>query len=792
MRMKILWLTFLVGLALTLALGVNIAIFIPVNAVLLRPLPYQDPSRLTLIQERSEQFGELRATYPNFMYWRDQNKVFTQLAAYSKQSFTLTGVEEPERVQGGRISPSLFSVLGVSPLLGRGFLAEEEQPTGARVVVIGQNLWRRRFGSDPNIIGKTLTIDGGAYTAVGIMPGDFSFPPQTELWVPLVNDNNLMVRRQHFLSVVGRLKPGVSIDQAQVEMEAIATRAPQQYRYTDTNYGVALHPLKKEAEGGLRPALLTLFGAAAIMLLMTCVNAANLLLARAFMQSQEAVGSETKAPVYRSLFTRLSIEVLLIYVVSVAAGLALAYFGVRRFSTDSQSLLANSYVDSWVGGFDLRPFGFALMMGFVALALSSLTPLIQAVILDRNARPSATYASPGVTASPGKNPLRWLHLILGAPTAVVEVALALILMTGAGLLFKSYIRLQSTESGFRPDHTLTARLALPRYKYQESVQVAEFYQELIQRLQAIPGVLVAGAVDSLPLSGASNQASITIESQEPRNSIEPLLIDLQVATPDYFRAIGAPLISGRLFTDQDSATAPQVVIVDAAFVRRFFPSADAIGRRLRLGAGTDAPWNTIVGVVGDVKIGRLEEDSRGQIYSAAWQQPRANLTLVAHTAVDPMILASALRNEVRRLDKDLPVFQVRTMEQVLKESLASQRLSLLLLAMFALLALAEATIGVYSFAACLMIGGVRRIVTWRTLAGTALVFAGVGIGLLGALAMTRRLSGLLFQISATDPVVFSVSLLAVTGAALIAFSVAILAHHLQAKDTMRAQTALNH
>ncbi|HKQ74513.1 MAG TPA: ABC transporter permease, partial [Blastocatellia bacterium] len=757
------------------------------NAVLLHPLPYPDPSRLTLIREDFKLYGgERSVSYPNFIDWREQNKVFTELAAYYQQSLSLTGGGAPERIRVGRVSASLFSALGVSPLLGRGFHKDEEQADRNRVMVVSENLWRRRFGGDPSVIGKDFKLDGATYTVVGVMPGAFSFPPQTELWIPLSIDNNPSRRGQRFLSVVGRLKPGISIAQAQAEMEEIASRLSEQYPDTNTRVSVALHPLSQEAGKDLRPALMIFLTAAGIMLLLTCVNASNLLLARAFIKSRVAAGNAATSAKSSNFSSRLVIDILALYAVSVTTGMALAYYGGKRLLAGFPSNLANftgvqqgASFDPLILGkaigaqqgvsFDPRVLGFALGISFVAMIICGLTPVIKAFSLDHHARL-------GVFVEPGKSVLRWFHLSLGALATIFQLALAMILIIGAGLLFTSFLRLRAVDAGFRTDHALTARIALPRYKYIENAQVIAFYQQIVERFAALPGVEAAGAVDYLPLAGGSSQIIFAIEGRPtPPN---PIYGDYAVTTTNYFRAMSIPLLAGRYFTDQDSTTAPAVALVDASFKRRFFPNEDPIGKRLSLGADNGAgPWQVIIGVVGDVKQSELEGVSKGQIYLPAQQQPRANMTLVARTAVDPMLLASAMQKEVHTLDEELPVFQIRTMNQVLDESLAPRRLSLLCLATFALLALAQAAIGVYAFAACLTTGASRYSIGRLAMTGMIIIIPGVVVGLLGAFALTRLLSGLLYGVSATDPTIFLAGLVSVAGAALIACGVAILAQY---------------
>src|SRR5215475_10396559 len=518
---------------------------------------------------------------------------------------------------------------------------------------------------------------------------------------------------------------------------------------------------------------MTLLGASGIMLLLTCVNATNLLLAKIFIKSQEAAGYSAKFAGSRNLPSRLLIDFLAIYTVSVAAGTALAYYASRRLFADSLSDLANVSGVQQSLSFDPRVLGFALGISFVAMVICGLTPLIKAFALDNNARLS-------VFVEPGKSVLRWLHLILGASATVVQLALAMILITGAGLLFKSFLRLRATDAGFRPDHELTAQLALPRNKYPENAQVGAFYEQIVQRFAALSGVETVGAIDNLPLSGETSQVMITIEDREAPDAMNSIFSDYAVATPNYFRAMGIPLIKGRLFTDQDSAATPGVVMIDAAFSRRFFPAADPVGKRLRLSAATgSSPWHFIIGVVGDVKQRGLENESTGQIYLTAQQQPRASMTLVAHTTVDPMLLATNVQKEVHTLDRDLAVFQIRTMSQVLDESLASRRPPLLCLAAFALLALVQAAIGVYAFAACLTTGDSRYSIIRLAMTEMVIIFAGVGVGLSGAFSLTRLLSSLLNGVSATDPPVFFAGLLSVAGVALIACGVATLAQYLR-------------
>jgi putative ABC transport system permease protein len=760
-------------IALALGIGANTAIFSVVNAVLLRPLPFKDPDNLVWAQAADLKTGEQggKISPPDFLDYREQNRVFERFSALQYTSFTLTGdAVEPERVVGARVSADFFETLGIAPVKGRSFLAEEEREGNNRVAIISYGLWQRRFGSDPNLVGKTFDLSGQSAVIVGIMPAGFQFPSEVEMWAPIAfGGKDTSLRRTHYLDAVGRLKPGVTIEQAQADITSVARRLEQQYPETNTDYGMGLQLLPEQMVGEMRQTLLVLLAAVGFVLLIACANVANLLLARGATRGKEiairvALGA-SRARVVRQLLT----ESVLLAILGGVLGLLLAVWGVDMLVSLSPEDLPRVKEVT----IDPRVLGFTLLISVLTGVIFGLAPALSAVSRgDLN----ETLKEGGRATGAGSGHNRMRSLLV-----VAEVALSLVLLVGAGLLIKSFLRLSQVETGFNAESVMTMRLALPQAKYMEAPKRAAFYQQLLERTQALPGVEAVGVISELPLSGQNNDTYFALEGQPLSSTAsDDNLANIRTASPDYFRAMSIPLVKGRFFNDGDREGAPRALIISESFARRFFPNADPIGRRLTLDLGE--PWQgEIVGVVGNIRHSSLDAEPWREMYTNIAQTPRGSVNLILRTRSDPAMITSAVKTEVQALDRDLPIYSPKTMEQRVSESAAAPRFRTLLLALFAALALALAAVGIYGVISYtvtqrtheigirMALGAQRRDILRLVVGrGVVLTLIGVAIGLAGAFLMTRVMASLLFGVSATDPVTYAVVSLLLIAVALAA------------------------
>src|SRR5499426_270762 len=771
--------TLIAVITLALGIGANMTIFSVVNAVLLRPLPYQNPEQLALIWGKlpGHVSGNVGASAPEFADYRDQNLVFSSVAAYTSSSFNLSGVGEPERIVGTLVSASFFPLLDVRPALGRAFLNEEDRPGHDRVVILSHGLWRRRFAGDPAVIGRSVTLDGQSHTVIGVAPAGFRFPDdETEIWKPIaftaeqLSENE---RGSHYLSVIARMKPGVTIAQAQADMAALARRMQQQhpmYYEADSGWGTTVVSLREETVGDARLALLSLFGAVGCVLLIGCANVANLLLARASTRRREmAIRSALGGRPWR-IIRQLLTESLLLALVGGVLGTLIAVWGVEAVAELSASSLPRVNEIN----IDGRAIGFTLAVTLVTGLLFGLAPAWQSAKPDLNE--SLKEGGGKGAGSGGRHHLRGL-LVVG------EIAVALVLLVGAGLMVKSLYRLQGVEPGFNPSHALTMRLALPEAKYPEPQRQRNFFDQLLNRIAALPGVKAAGAINFLPLSGTGNQRSFLIEGKpEPK-----LNVGFRMVSADYFRAMGVPLRAGRLIDDRDRENVPRVAVVNETFARVFLANEDPLGKRIKLGSAQGPfPWLTIAGVVGDVKHGGLDSETRPEMYVPylqpllpSWGVPQ--MFLVVRGASERSSLISAVRGVVKDLDRDQPVYGVASMEQLLSRSTAPRRFNMTLLAVFAALALILAGVGVYGVMAYAVTERTREIGIRMALGaqtsdalklvirqGMRMTLIGVAMGLMGAFALTWLMKSLLFDVKPTDPLTFIVIALLLTSVALLA------------------------
>jgi putative ABC transport system permease protein len=764
-------------LALALGIGANSAIFSVVNAVLLRSLPYEEPNQLLIVQStrRQDSGRSGSSSYPDFADWKGQNQVFDEMAAFRSKGLTLTGAGEPERLQGARVSASFFPLLGVKTSLGRTFLPEEDKPKAERVVVISHGLWQRRFGGDANIIGQSLTLDAQSYTVVGVLAAGFDFPIEIEkadVWSPLALDGQLLEQRgAHFLKVIARLKPGVSPQTAQAEITTIASRLEQQYPEDDTDRIVTLYSLYDHLVGGIRPALLVLLGAVGFVLLIACSNVANLLLARAAARQKEiairmALGA-SRGRIVRQLIT----ESLILAFIGGGAGLLLALWGVESLialSPANLPRLSGIGVDGWV-------LGFTLLISVMTGIIFGLAPALKASRPDLN----DALKEGGRGSTEGFSGRRLRNLLV-----VSEMALALVLLISAGLLIRSFLQLQQVNAGFDPANVLTMSVQLPESKYEQGVQVSAFFEQTLERIAALPGVESAGGITTLPLSGNSMRTTFTVQNRPaPVPGQEPLA-QLRAVTPGYFRTLRIPLLRGEEFTENYKKDRPGRIIINDTMARRFFPDEDPIGLRLSIGLGIDdndpTAWE-IIGIVGDVRHASLDAEPIPEMYVPHSQQSWPFLTLVVRSSSDPMALAGPVRSQILALDNDQPVSGIRSMEGMVSASIAQPRFYLLLLSIFAALALVLATVGIYGVLSysvtqrmheigIRMALGAKQSDVIKLVVGQGMMLAlvGVAIGLVSAFVFTRLMSSMLYGVSATDPVTFAALALLLTAVALLA------------------------
>lgn len=762
-------------IALAVGIGANSAIFSVVNTVLLRPLPYKDPDRLVMVWEEGtpEGFPINSASAANYIDWRDQNQVFTDVAVIGRVTFNLTGTGEPERLDGRRVSANLFPLLGVQPKLGRMFSAEEDGPGANRVVMLSDALWQRRFGGRPDIIGKHLTLSGETYEVAGVMPPQFQFPSHDDqLWVPIAFAPQQAANRgNNSYEVLARLKPGVTREQAEAEMDAIAARLQQQYPDVVKSKGSVIIPLHEQVVGDIKPALLILLGAVGFVLLVACANVANLLLARAAARHKEialrlALGAK-RGRIVRQLMT----ESLLLSAMGGVVGLLLAVVGVnllKAFIPDDISQVTAVNVDANVLAFTL---GVSLLTGLIF----GLAPALQASRFNLN----EALKEGGRDSSAGRhgNHIRSL-LVVG------EVAVSLVLLIGAGLLIHSFVRLRSVDPGFRTDNLLTMRIALPRLKYPDHAKRTAFFDELLSRVTAVPGVRSAAVANWIPLTLQGDTFGISVEGRPDPGAQEMPDVVTRVVSFEYLNTMGIELLRGRPFNaQQDRTDSAPVAIISETMARRLWPDEDPLGKRLRPGgADSDEPWITVIGVAKDVRQFDLTAEPRLQMYLPS-VQPSFFVPghLVVRTEIDPMSVAGAVRQAVWEIDKDQPVSDMRSMEEIFAESIAHQRFSMLMLGAFAAVAMILGTVGIYGVVSYTVAQRTHEIGVRMALgAGTGSVLSlivghalkltliGVVVGLPAAFVLSRLTESLLFGVTPTDPATFVAIPLVLIAAATVA------------------------
>jgi putative ABC transport system permease protein len=751
-------------LTLALGIGANTAIFSVVDGVLLKPLPYPQPQKLVTVWGRFTGIGlpddRNWISAPEFRDIRDLNRSFSEVAAMTDTSFDIAG-GSPERIEGATVSPSLFPMLGIRPVVGRVFTPEEAQPGRDQELLLGYGLWARRFGSNPNVAGRTLDVNGHSMTIVGVLPQGFDYPLKAEMWQPLAfsaQDLTPDNRGSHGYLVLARVRPGLTIEQARSDMEAASkemmARNPT-YPYSKFNFTFLLMPLLEQTVGDVQAALWVLCGAVGFVLLIACVNIASLMLGRASAREREMAIRTALGAERRRIVRQLLTESLLLAALGGLMGLALAPFALREIVQAGNVALprmANVKIDGWV-------LLFTIAISFLTGIVFGLFPAWQSA----RGTPYEALKEGGRTSSEGGSSGKVRQVLV-----ICETALSVVLLVGAGLLLHSFLRVLGVDPGFHADRVLTMRVGLPQETYTKPEQVRAFYREVLRRIDHLPGVQAAGATAALPLSGLGGSGTTTIDTQAVPLDQRAPEADWRPVTPGYFEAIGMHVLRGRNLLDSDSETSAPVAVIDDTLAHNFFPNEDPVGKRLHLGGmGSSSPWLTIVGVVAHVHYRAIEAPSRVQVYWPEAQRPYNTMSLAIRTSVSPLTLSGPVQQQILAVDPNQPVYQIRSMVQLRSDWLSQRFLALLLVGLFAVLAVILAAVGVYG----VMSYGVTRrthemgirivlgaqpsdIMRIILLQGSALMGIGLSAGVVAALGLTRLMSAMLYGVRATDPLAY--------------------------------------
>ena len=782
-------------IALALGIGANTAVFSVVNAVLLRPLPYQNSDRIAMIWGNFLllKIEQLSAKAAEYVDYRDQTQSFETVAAFHREDFALTGGSQAERVAGARVTANLFPMLGAKAAQGRLISAEENQTGRDNVMVVSHKFWQTRLGGEPNVIGRSVRLSDLSYTIIGVTPAGFEFPHPSfnfagpvEFWIPLAFTTEQVAQRQdpYYLNVIALLKPNVTIEQARAEMIALGQRFEREHgqrggyrgpNNEDGGWRITVMPLQEQVVGNSRRALLVLFAAVGLVLLIACANSANLLLMRATVRQKEMAIRAAMGAHRLRLIRQLLTESLLIAAMGAAGGLTLAWLGVKALVSlgpDNLPRLQEINVDG-------RVLFFTLALSVLTGLIFGLAPALQA------SRPRLQHSlkEGGAAATRGRH---WLRNLL----VVGEVAIAMTLLVGAGLMLNSFVRLQRVDTVVDVDKTLTVEINLPSTKYTEPAQVTAFFQELIRRVESLPGVEQVSLSNVMPLGAYALNDPFSIEGRV-YTAENATWAAWQAVMPNYFRTLGIPFVAGRDFTERDNAEAPGTAIINETMARRYFPNENPIGKRIALGSGP--PWLTIVGVVKDIPQRGIESDAGPDWYFPYPRRPIRYAYLLLRTSGDRMSLASAVRSQISSIDKDQPVNSIKTLNEVTASTTAPRRFNTLLLAIFAAVALALAAVGIYSVISYSVTqltqevgvrmalgarpGDVIRLILKQ---GLAMTLIGVAAGILGAIAAARVMSGLLYGVTATDPATF-------VAISLLLAIVAMLACYLPARRAARVE-----
>jgi putative ABC transport system permease protein len=743
-------------LTLALGIGANAAIFGVVDAVLLRPLPYPESERLVKLYARDET-GETMVISPaDFLEHYSRANSFERLAAYRESSFNLTGQESPERVSGAVVSPDFFAALGINAQMGRAILPGQDVPGGTRVVVLSRDLWQRRFGADPKVLGQTVVLDGEPRTIVGIMPEGFRFPAGSQLWAssrfavpehplrPSVDPSTL--RDTHYFDVIGRLRPGVEMPQAKAEADAIGHRLKQQYTDEEGAVGATVVSLHEDVVGETRPALLLLIGAVAILLLIACANVANILLARGATRQKEITLRMALGASRVRLIRQLLTESVILAFAGGSLGILLALWGLAPL----RALIPPDLASGSTLRLDARVLIFTTVVALGSAIIFGLFPALNLADQDLN----SVLKEGGRSSASGARSNRARRLLV-----VSEIALAAVLLTGAGLLMRSFSRLLDVEVGFNPESVLSAQLTLPQARYPNKGDRALFVRQVIERLNSSANVTSAAVISRLPLNPGASTRSVEVQGRTPPPSgdVNP---DYLVTSPNYFRSMGIPLLKGRDFDEHDDTNAQKVVIINEATARHFWPDEDPVGRMIKV----DEDWSQVVGVVGNVRQHSMAQSPPTAVYVPYAQDPWPFMVFVVRTKSDPAGATPALLTAINSVDKDEPVYSIRPMSDVLAQSLSARRWRMLLLSLFAITALTLACLGIYGVTAYsvtqrtheigirMALGAQKRdVLKLVVVQGVKLALAGVGVGLLGAIVIMRFATSLLYGVEVADP-----------------------------------------
>lgn len=759
--------TFVAVLTLALGIGANISIFSLINAVLLRPLPFKEPERLVMVWERRQSSGDsnIPVSGQEFAAWREQSSSLENIAILQGLALNLTGAGDPAKIPALNVSPEFFPVLGLQPVLGRTFLPGEDQAGDKRIVVLSAGLWKRLFASDPEIVGKAVTLSDQSYTVVGVVSwaGVIPWNPDPDVWLPIDSSVAAQTAAGHSCQVIARLRSGVTLELAQKDLAHISEQLEQRNPNNNLGHRVNVSPLEEGVVASVRPALLVLFGAVGFVLLIACANVANLSLARAAARQKEiAIRTALGAP-RRRLVRQLLTESCLLAVMGGGAGLLLALWITGLLPKIEAVDIPRIDQISIDGRVMAVTVGFSLLTGIItgmAPALRSSKPNLSQCLND------------GTRTSGGPSRRRFGSLLV-----VLEVALALVLLVGGGLMLKSFARLVSVDPGFDPHNVLRVDLSLPGPRYPNAPQQRAFYEQLIERIKALPGVEAVGATSQTPLKPGENWAPFLIEGRPAPSPDQTTYAAVRSVSADYFRVMNIPLRHGRVFTEFDVSQAAPTIVINETMAHMFWSTEDPLGMRIRIAA---SPLLTVVGVVGDVRHGGLNSRPHAEMFLSHLQAPQASLAVMVRTAGDSLKLATPVREQVGQLDRDLPM-TITTMDQIFSDSVGGRRFNALLLTIFGVLALGLAVVGVFGvvnysvtqrtreIGVRLALGAQRRDI-FRLVVGQGMVMTllGVGIGLAGAFALTGLLSGLLFGVSPTDPFTFLAVSLLLTAVALFA------------------------